>query len=373
MSKIKYIYSLMLISFLPCVVFAEIPLNMPRGVTPISREVYDLHMLILAIVTAIAIIVFGVLFWSIVHHRKSKGAVAAKFEHNTKAEIIWTLIPILILIAVGVPATKTLINMEDISEADLTIKVTGYQWKWKYDYVKEGVSFFSALDQASNEARQLKSNIDPNTVENYLLNVDKPMVLPIKKKIRILVTAADVIHAWWVPDFGWKRDAIPGFIKAGWIFIDEAGTYRGQCAELCGKDHAFMPIVVNAVSEEEYKAWIVDQKQMMADAMAGADREWTKDELMEKGKEVYGANCASCHMISGEGVKNLFPSLVNSSIVLGPVEEHIKTVLHGKNLMPAFAPQLNDADIAAVLVYERNSWGNNTGDIVQPADVKALR
>ena len=350
-------------------VHAEWGLNLTQGVTPISREVYDLHMLILYIVTIIGIGVFGVLFWSVFHHRKSRGAVAAKFHHNTTAEIIWTIIPILILVGMAIPATRTLIKMEQTGDAEITVKVTGYQWKWKYDYMEDGISFFSALTQDSNEARQRGSGIDPESIDHYLLNVDNPIVLPVKKKIRILTTANDVIHAWWVPALGWKRDAIPGFIND----IDEPGTYRGQCAELCGKDHGFMPIVLKAVPEDEYIAWVEEMKLAQAEAAAGADREWTMDELMTKGAEVYGANCSACHLPTGQGLPGTFPALDGGVITNGPVAEHINQVLKGKNLMPAFAEQLSDADIAAVITYERNSWSNSTGDVVQPADIKAAR
>lgn len=348
-------------------------LNMTRGVTPVSREVYDLHMMILWIVTIIGIGVFSVMFWSIIHHRKSKGAEPAKFHHNTTAEITWTIIPILILVSMAVPATKTLIKMEQTGDADITLKVTGYQWKWKYDYLDQDLSFFSSLDQASNEARQLKSGVDPRSVEHYLLNVDQPIVLPVNKKIRILTTANDVIHAWWVPDLGWKRDAIPGFINDNWTIIEEEGTYRGQCAELCGKDHAFMPIVIEAVSEEAFYAWVEDTKAAQASAAADSDREWTMDELKARGEEVYQANCAACHMAAGQGIPGTFPALDGSAIVKGTPEGHIDIVLHGKNLMPAFGEQLSDADLAAVITFERNAWGNQTGDMVQPADIKAAR
>ncbi len=347
--------------------------NLTQGVTPISREVYDLHMMILWIVTLIGVAVFSVMFWSILHHRKSKGAKAANFHHNTTAEIAWTIIPILILVGMAIPATKTLVKMEQTGDAEITVKVTGYQWKWKYDYMNEGISFFSALDQKSNEARQLGSNIDPTTVEHYLLNVDKPIVLPVNTKIRILTTANDVIHAWWVPALGWKRDAIPGFINDNWTMIEEEGTYRGQCAELCGKDHGFMPIVVEAVSREKYLAWVEEMKTEQAAAAAGSDREWTMDELMAKGKELYAAQCAACHMPEGQGVPGMFPALNGSPIVKGAPADHIDRVLNGKNLMPAFKAQLSDADIAAVITYERNSWDNKTGDMVQPKDVKAAR
>ncbi len=351
---------------------ADWALNLREGVTPVSREVYDLHMYILWIVTIIGIGVFGVMAWSIFHHRKSKGAVAAQFHHNTMAEITWTIIPILILIAIAIPSTKTLIFMEQTGDAEITLKVTGYQWKWKYDYIEDDLSFFTTLAKDSNEARQLNSGIDPASIENYLLEVDKPIVLPINTKIRILTTADDVLHAWWVPDLGWKRDAIPGFINDNWAYIEELGTYRGQCAELCGKDHGYMPIVLKAVSKEDYRTWIAETKQAQIDALANADREWTQDELMTHGEEVYGANCAACHMPDGKGT-GPFPPLDGGAIVNGPAAEHVKQVLVGKNLMPAFAGQLSDADLAAVITYERNSWGNATGDIVQPADVKAAR
>ena len=277
---------------------ADWALNLTKGVTPISREVYDLHMYILWVVVAIGVVVFGAMAWSIIHHRKSKGAVAAKFHHNTALEIVWTIVPIIILVVVAVPATKTLIKMEQTGDAEMTLKVTGYQWKWKYDYLDEDLSFFSILAQDSNEARQLRSGIDPAEVANYLLEVDKPIVLPINTKIRILTTADDVIHAWWVPDLGWKRDAIPGFVNDNWAYIEEEGTYRGQCAELCGKDHAYMPIVIEAVSQEDYRNWIVATKQAQIDALANEDRVWEMDELMTRGQEVYNANCAACHLRS---------------------------------------------------------------------------
>jgi len=352
---------------------ADYALNLTEGVTPTSHRVYELHMAILYIVTAIGVVVFGVMGWSIFHHRKSKGAVAHQFHHSTMTEIIWTTVPILILVVIAVPATKTLIFMEETGDAEMTIKVTGYQWKWKYDYLDEGISFFSALHQDSNEARQMDSGIDPNTIENYLLDVDKPLVLPVETKIRILTTAADVIHAWWVPDLGWKRDAIPGFINDNWTYIEEPGVYRGQCAELCGKDHGYMPIVLNAVSKEEYAAWVEEQKAEQIEAASGSDREWSMDELMERGKAVYAANCASCHLAEGQGVEGIFPALNGSAMVNGPASEHVNIVLNGKNMMPVFKAQLNDVDIAASVTYERNSWDNSTGDVIQPSVVKIAR
>ena len=348
-------------------------LNLTEGVTPTSKMVYDLHMLILYIVTVIGILVFSVMCWSIYHHRKSKGAVAEQFHHSTAAEIAWTVIPILILVLMAIPATKALVFMEQTGDAEMTLKVTGLQWKWKYDYLDEDISFISTLAQDSNDARQIGSGIDPNTVENYLLDVDNYVVLPIKTKIRILTTAADVIHGWWVPDLGWKRDAIPGFINDNWTYIEEPGIYRGNCAELCGRDHGFMPIVVNAVSKEEYVAWVDEQKAEQSAAAAGADREWTKEELLEKGAEVYAANCVACHMAEGQGLEGLFPALKGSAIVNGPASEMIMQVLNGKNMMPAFKDLLNDVDIAAAITHERNSWGNTAADTIQPSDIKAAR
>ena len=352
---------------------ADWTLNMTRGVTPVSHEVYQLHMLILDVVTVIGIGVFAVMFWSIYHHRKSKGAVAAKFHHSTTAEITWTIIPIVILVVMAVPATRTLIKMEQTSDAEITVKITGYQWRWNYDYKNEGISFFSTLAEDSNKASQRGSNIDPRTVDHYLLNVDNPLVLPVNKKIRLITTGKDVIHSWWVPDLGWKRDAIPGFINDNWVIIETPGTYRGQCAELCGMGHGFMPIVLKAVPEEEYLAWVEEKKKAQAEAAAGSDREWTKDELMAKGEEVYKTICAACHQPTGKGVPGTFPALDGSAIVNGPVADHINRVLNGKNLMPAFGKQLPETDIAAAITYERNSWGNHTGDVIQPKAVKAAK
>lgn len=235
-------------------------LNLREGVTELSREIYGLHMLILWVCVAIAVAVFGVMIYSIATFRKSKGAVPADFDHNTKAEIIWTVIPVLILVAMAVPAARTLVKIEDSRGAELTVKVTGYQWKWQYDYVDDGVSFFSTLAASSNEARQLDSGVDVRQVENYLLEVDNPMVVPVNTKVRVLVTAADVIHNWWVPDFGMKKDAIPGYINELWFNADTVGTYRGQCAELCGRDHGFMPVVVKVVEQAEYDSWLAGQK-----------------------------------------------------------------------------------------------------------------
>lgn len=349
---------------------AAYELNMTPGVTPISRQVYDLHMLIFWICVWIGIGVFGVMFYSIYHHRKSRGAVAAQFHESTTVEIIWTVVPMLILIGMAIPATRTLIAMEDSSNPDVTITVTGYQWKWKYDYLNEGISFFSSL----STPREQIANVSPKD-EHYLLEVDNPVVVPVGKKVRILTTASDVIHSWWVPSLGFKRDAIPGFINSSWAVIEKPGVYRGQCAELCGKDHGFMPIVVVAKTEADYQKWVVDMKSAQAAVVVSADREWSKGELIAKGEEVYKTTCAACHQANGKGVPGAFPALAGSAIATGPADGHVNLIMHGKQgtAMQGFANQLSDTDIAAVVTYERNSWGNNKGDLVQPMAIKALR
>lgn len=349
---------------------AEYGLNLTRGVTPISNEAYDLHMLIMMVCVAIGVVVFGAMFISILKHRKSKGVQPAQFHESTAVEIVWTIVPFLILVGMAIPATKALVAMEDTSNADLSIKVTGYQWKWGYDYLDEDISFVSTLATPKEEIynKQAKG-------ENYLLEVDNPVVVPINKKVRLLVTSNDVIHAWWVPNLGMKKDAIPGYINEMWFKIDKEGTYRGQCAELCGKDHGFMPIVVIAKNESDYNQWVADQKGAAEADAAAAERDWTKPELMERGEKVYGANCAACHQANGEGVPGAFPALKGSAVATGPKDGHIDIVMNGKagTAMAAFASQLSDVDLAAVITYERNAWGNDAGDLIQPSEVKAAR
>ena len=349
---------------------AEWGLNLPVGVSPIANEAYSLHMLILWICVAIGVVVFGVMFYSIIKHRKSKGAVAAQFHESTTIEILWTIIPFLILVGMAFPATKALIAMEDTSNSDVSIKVTGYQWKWQYEYLDEGIGFFSTLSTPRDE---IFNKAAKN--ENYLLEVDNPVVVPVDSKVRLLITASDVIHAWWVPELGMKKDAIPGFVNEMWFRIDEPGVYRGQCAELCGKDHGFMPIVVVAKERAEYDQWVAEQKQGQVAAAAESGREWGRDELMARGEEVYKSNCVACHMANGEGLPGAFPALKGGAITTGPVAGHIDIVLNGSagTAMAAFGGQLSDADLAAVITYERNAWGNDTGDVVQPADIKAAR
>ncbi len=348
--------------------------NMPRGVTPFSKDVYQLHNLILGIVTVAGVLVFTAMFTSIIVHRKSKGYEPAKFTHSTKAEIIWTAIPVLILVAMAIPSTVVLIDMEDTGGAEMNIKVTGYQWLWKYDYLEDDVSFYSAMDRESNRARQIGSGIDPRTFENYLLEVDNRMVVPVNTRIRLLLTADDVIHSWWVPELGWKRDAIPGTVNEAWTYIEEEGVYRGQCAELCGKDHGFMPIVVEAVSREEYDAWVAEQREETARVAHEAARLWTREELMDHGANVYQAQCAACHQADGSGLEPAFPALARDGAPTGELREHMEIVLHGREgtAMTGFGERLQPQDIAAALTYTRNAWSNGDGEVVQPSTIAEL-
>jgi cytochrome c oxidase subunit 2 len=352
---------------------ADFSVNLTRGVTSISQDVYNLHMLALGMVTVIAAIVFGIMFWSLYHHRKSRGASLVQFHHSTKWEVVWTVIPVLVLLAFAAPATKTLVEIEKTIEPDLTIKITGYQWRWRYDYLDYDFGYFSSLAPMHNEARQKESGVDITTIENYLLEVDHPAVIPVNRKVRLLTTANDVIHSWWVPALGWKRDAIPGYINDNWTQIEKVGTYRGQCAELCGKDHGYMPIVLNAVPEQEFQDWVAAQKQAQAAAAAGVDREWSMAELMERGQRVYGTLCIACHQADGKGIPPTFPALAGSAVATGPVAAHIDLVLNGKDgtTMQAFRSQLAAVDLAAVITYERNAFGNNSGDMVQPAAIQS--
>lgn len=349
---------------------ADYALNLHQGVTPISHDAYALHMFVFKICVSIAVVVFGAMFFSILKHRKSKGAVPAQFHESTTVEIIWTVVPFLILIAMAIPATKALVVAEKPGQPDLEIKVTGYQWKWGYEYLGEDVSFISTL----STPRAQINNKQPKG-PNYLLEVDQPLVVPVHKRVRMLITASDVIHSWWVPDLGMKKDAIPGYVNEMWFNIEKEGTYRGQCAELCGKDHGFMPIVVIAKNEADYRKWLADQKVQKVAAAAGADREWSMDELKARGKKVFASNCAACHQASGVGVPGVFPAMKGSAVATGPKAAHMSTVMQGRpgTAMSAFAGQLNDIDLAAVITYERNAWGNNTGDLVQPSEIKAAR
>ena len=341
-------------------------LNLMEGVTDISHKVYDLHMLIFWICVVVCAAVFAVLIYSIMTHRKSKGAVPATFHESTTVEIIWTTIPFLVLVGMAVPATTTLLALEDTRDSDMSIQITGYQWKWKYDYLDEDISFFSVL---TTPREQIEGAAEKG--ENYLVEVDNPVVVPINKKIRFLITSNDVIHSWWVPALGWKQDAVPGFINDAWTELSEPGTYRGKCAELCGKDHGFMPIVLIAKTEEDYAAWVAEQKGAAAAAADAATATLTMDELMAKGETVYNTNCAACHQANGAGIPGVFPAIAGGVLATGDVAGHIDMVVNGKTgtAMQAFGEQLSAVDLAAVITYERNAFGNNVGDMVQPSDV----
>lgn len=356
---------------------AKNEINLQAPVTKIAEQIYDMHTMLLVICLVIFIGVFGVMFYSVYAHRKSKGAVPAQFHENTTVEILWTVVPIFILLGMAWPATKTVIAMKDTSNPDLTIKATGYQWKWGYDYIKgegEGIHFYSSLKTPQDEIHNLKEK-----GEHYLLEVDNPLVVPVGRKVRVLATADDVIHSWWVPAFGVKQDAIPGFIRDTWFRAEKEGVYRGNCAELCGKDHGFMPIEVHVLSQEKYAAWVADQRKQMAALEENPDKTWTLAELKARGEKVFSANCVACHQADGRGVPPAFPPLDGSKVVLGPKEVQIHTVLNGvqrdgkQTAMAAWGKQLSDTDIAAVITYTRNSWGNHTGEAIQPADVKAGR
>lgn len=350
--------------------------NMYKGVTPLSKDMYDLHMIGMAVCAVIGVVVFGVMIYSLIHHRKSKNHQPAGFHDNPKLEIVWTIIPFLILVGLAIPATKVLIRMSDADEADVTIKVVGYQWKWQYQYLDQGISYFSNLstpyEQIQN--RETKS-------QWYLLEVDKPVVVPVHKKIRFLVTSNDVIHSWWVPELGIKRDAMPGFMHEAWARIEKPGVYRGQCAELCGINHGFMPIVVQAVSNEDFDQWVAQQtkvaeKYAETEDKPEAQKDMTRDELMRLGKEKYDLICSACHKVDGKGMPPMFPALKGSSVAVGkPISRHIDLILNGVqgSAMQAYKDQLTDAEIAAIVTYERNAWDNNTGDVVQPADVAQVR
>lgn len=351
----------------------DMPLNMTKGVTEISQQVYHLHMTIFWICCAIGAVVFGIMFWSIVRHRKARGVQPAQFHESTKVEILWTAIPVIILIIMAIPATKTLIAMEDTTEADVTVLVTGSQWKWHYKYLEHDVEFFSLL---ATPREQIINKFAKG--ENYLLEVDRPLVIPTGKKVRFLMTSDDVIHSWWVPAFAVKKDANPGFINEAWTRVDEPGTYRGQCAELCGKDHGYMPIVVIAKNPADFESWVNGEAERIAKAKAEEQEllamNMGMDELMSVGERTYTAYCAACHQPNGEGLPGIFPALKGSSMALNDMPGHINIVLNGKagTAMQAYAKQLSLKEIAAVITYERNAWGNNTGELVQAADVHAV-
>jgi cytochrome c oxidase subunit 2 len=348
--------------------------NLQDPVTPVASQIYDLHTYIMWICVVIFIGVFAVMFYSIFAHRKSKGHQAAQFHENTVVEVVWTIIPFLILLFMAFPATKTVLAMKDASAPDMTVKVTGYQWKWSYDYLDDGFGFYSNL---KTPYAQIYG--DEKKGDHYLLEVDNPMVVPVGKKVRVLITANDVIHSWSVPAFGIKQDAIPGFVRDAWLRAETPGTYRGQCSELCGKEHGFMPIVVEVKSADDYAKWLAEHKRAAAAAADDPNKQWDQKELIARGEKVFSANCAACHQANGKGVPGAFPALDGSKVVTGPKDAQIKTVLDGvvrngqPTAMVAWKNTLSDADIAAVITYTRNSWGNHTGEAIQPSEVKAAR
>jgi cytochrome c oxidase subunit 2 len=347
-------------------------LNMRTGVTEISRSIYDLHMVILQVCIVIGVLVFGTMLWSMLVHRKSLGHQPATFHESTRIELLWTIIPTAILVALAIPATKTLVAMYDTGGEDMTIEVRAYQWKWHYKYLdgerREEVSFFSNLATPLDE---IVGNVPKG--EHYLLEVDNPLVIPTGRKVRFLLTSNDVIHAWWVPDFGLKRDAIPGFVNDIWAFADKPGIYRGQCAELCGKDHGYMPVVVRAVEQAEFDAWYAQEKRRADEIRQCVDQQWTAESLYAKGEQVYGTFCASCHQANGMGLPPAFPALKGSPVATGAKETHIDLVINGKagTAMQAFGTQLDPCSLAAVVHYERNAFGNSSGDVTMPQDVLA--
>jgi cytochrome c oxidase subunit 2 len=348
---------------------ADYRINRPVPQSSVAHTAYDLHILLLWICLAIFLVVFGAMFYALFKHRKSLGHAARPFHESTTVEVLWTVIPVLILIGIAWPATRGVYAQKDSRDPDLTVKVIGHQWRWEYDYLQEGVKYMSVLatprEQIDNRAAK---------GEHYLLEVDEPLVVPVGKKVRVLLTSGDVIHSWWVPALGVKQDAIPGFIRDTWFRADAVGTYRGQCAELCGKDHAFMPIVVEVKSDADYRAWLSARKDGRTAAANAVARGYSADELKARGEKVFNTICAACHQADGKGVPGVFPALVGSKVVNGPAEMHVATVLNGRpgTAMTAFKDQLGDVDIAAVVTYERQAWGN-AGGAVQPESVKALR
>ncbi len=358
--------------------FATPGINMPYGVTPISHEVYQLHMAGFYVCCVIGFVVFSVLIYSLIKYRKSKGAVASHFHEHIGVEILWTIIPFLILVVLAIPATIVLAHIHNTQQSSLTIKITGYQWKWKYEYLDQGVSYFSLLSTSQEEINNEKPK-----QEWFLLDVDKPMMVPINTKIKLLVTSDDVIHAWWVPEFGIKQDAIPGYINENWIYITQPGTYRGQCGELCGTNHGFMPIVVKAVPQEEFNQWVSTQQKLMSPlAQQERIKNLSEPELLQLGKVEYEKSCAMCHQNNGEGLPPTFPPLKKSRVITGQATATISFVLTGVpgTAMQAFGDQLDDKTLAAIITYTRHAWGNDVLTVrhknilnIQPIDVKKVR
>jgi cytochrome c oxidase subunit 2 len=384
--KIGLGISAMLVSFSA---FADYSWNFPEPVTPMALDTLHVHNKFMSICMTIFVVVLGIMIYSIFAHRKSKGhkAITDKAP-STAVEIFWTLIPFAILLLIdfvimGIPAYHSVVMMENTREkANMVIKITGSQWRWQYEYLDgdaQGIKFVSNL---STPKEQTDKGFEGKKDEHYLLEVDNHLVLPVGAKVRILMASADVMHNWWVPQFGSSRLAVPGFLRETWVQVEKAGTYRGQCKELCGKGHGYMPVVVDAVPMEEYKVWVAAKKEELAKASAGADKEWTKEDLIANGKTVYEKNCAVCHQITGSGLPPAFPPLTGSKIANGPIfgadgkylkDSHLDRVLNGVRVMPSWKALLNDTEIASVITYERNALGNSVGDVLQPSQVKAAR
>lgn len=350
---------------------ADSAYNMTRGVTTFSGEVYDLHMLIFWICVFIGVGVFSVMFYSLLKHRKSQHREPSEFHEHTGVEVVWTIIPLLILLGMAIPATKVLLDIDDASDPDHTVTIIGHQWYWQYKYNDSDVVIYSRLSTPEDEI----NNLMPKT-KDYLRQVDNPLVLPTNAKVRLYLTSDDVIHSWWVPDFGFKKDTIPGYINESWVNIEKPGVYVGACAELCGRLHGFMPIVVDAKSPEDYEAWLSKTAASQEEERQLATQTFTKDELMARGEEIYGNVCAACHGPAGEGVGGIFPALAGEGISVDKdkLNEHIQIVWSGKagTAMQAFAEQLGPLGVAAVVTYERNAWGNDTDQIVQPLEAKQV-
>ena len=388
----KTILQFAILSLLASQAQAAFNFNLQSPVTPIAHQIYDLHTLILLVCLLIFIIVFGFMFYALFKHRKSIGHKPAHFHQHLRLEIIWTLVPFLILIGIAIPTTQTVLAMKNVEHSDMNIKITGHQWMWEYEYLGQGVRYVSNLGTPRD---QIDNKVAKDS--HYLLEVDRPLVVPTGKKVRVLLTSADVIHSWWLPQFGVKQDAIPGFIHEAWFQVEKPGTYRGQCAELCGVGHGFMPIVVEALPPEEYDNWLKTQKASLAETANASSKTYTLDELKTHGEKVYSSRCAACHQANGQGIAGMFPPLIDGApfsagpevtkplaergfwkdgkVVLGSKERHLDILMNGitGTAMQPIGAQLSDFDVAAVVSYERNNWGNKTGDAIQPAEVAPLR
>jgi len=362
--------SLLMLSLYPSKVFSDWDaLNMREGVTQVSRDVFELHMLIFYICVAIGAVVFSVMFYSLFRYTKKRNPNPSTFHESTKLEVAWTIVPFLILIAMAVPASKTLTEIYDDEEGEINIQVVGYQWKWEYKYLEDDINFFSNLSTDQDEIY----NLVPKG-ENYLLEVDEPLIIPVDTRVRFLITANDVIHSWWVPDFAIKQDAIPGFINTAWTRAEETGIYRGNCTELCGKNHGFMPVVVKVVEKDEYNDWVLAKKEEAIKLAELTEKEWSLAELTQRGEGVYQKNCVACHQMNGEGLPPIFPALAGSDIVMFDKDRNVEILMEGVQgaAMQSFANQLSEVDMAAVITYTRQAWGNaenGDGEYVVPSDI----